>query len=346
VGSPNAPDALTAIAVLEKCPKYRATPLQRVDLGEGMIWVKDETDRFGLGSFKALGGLYAVVQLVLDAVSSQGPLYGEHNTPGAALRDGAAGMVFVCGSAGNHGLAVAAGAKHCGARARVHLPASAPPSFAARLKGLGAEVYRSATDYEDALDAARRDANACGGILVSDCEDDRASCLVMEGYSVLAEELRGALEQTGIWPTHIFLQAGVGGLAAAVAMHIRRVWARQPEIVVVEPVHAACLAASLNAARPVRVAGPPSNMQRLDCKTPSVQALRILRAAGVSCVTVTDEAAADAVAILRRFGMNTTPSGAAGFAALQAFKRVENGALRPLVILTEGLQAQEDANHA
>ena len=242
-------------------------------------------------------------------------------------------MTFVCASAGNHGLSVAAGARLFGARARIHLSQTVPESFSERLRRKGAEVIRSGADYAESVAAAAVDAAASGAIHLPDgswpgmTEGPR---LVMEGYTVIANELSWQLN--GERPTHVLLQAGVGGIAAAMAQAIRRDWPVQPEIVIVEPEAAPCLGASIAAGRLVAVEGPASSMGRLDCKEASLLAFEILRDADCRFVTVSDGQAEAAAAVMAAAGLPTTPSGAAGVAAL---KFVPADAL-PLVLLTEG----------
>jgi diaminopropionate ammonia-lyase len=276
--------------------------------------------RFGLGSFKALGASYAISQILATRTART------HDT------------TFVCGSAGNHGVAVAAGARHFGVRARVHLPLSAPLSFAAQITKLGGEVVWSDATYEGALTNAALDARSSGAIHLSDRAaslDDEAPRLVMEGYTVIAEEARAAFAARGCWPTHVFLQAGVGSFAAAVSAHIRACWSEQPEIVVVEPELAACLAASIHGGS---VGAGASVMHRLDCKIASALAIPVLQAAGVTYASVSDASAIEAAAQLAAMGAATTPSGAAGYAAWRTWSK-HNAArsARPLVFVTERL---------
>lgn len=312
-------------ALLAACPAYAPSPLHELQVEGQPVWIKDETGRMGLGAFKALGGVYAVARLI-EAKTGQPA---DPQTPQPQLS-------FVCASAGNHGMAVAAGASLFGARARIHLADTVPEGFAERLRAKGAEVVRSGATYEDSIAAAIEDAEHSGAQHLADgswpgyTEPPR---LVMEGYTVIAEEMRERFERSGIWPDHVYLQAGVGGLAAAMAGMIRRNWSRQPRITVVEPEAAPCLKASAAAGAMTTVEGPVSNMGRLDCKTPSILAFDILYAAADDYVTVTDAQATEAAAQAGALGIPSTPSGAAGLAALlRASERPE----RPLVILSEG----------
>ena len=338
-----APDAAEPLRFLQACPAYRTTPLAEIrDPDGGRLLVKDESQRMGLGAFKALGGVYAVARLIEEAWQAAG---GQPLAPAELLDPAvtafAASLTFVCASAGNHGMAVAAGARIFGAAARIHLSEDVSPAFEARLKDKGAEVRRSGATYEQSIAAAAADAEATGAIHLADGSwpgYHRPPSLVMEGYTVIAEELREAFESRGDWPSHVFLQAGVGGFAAAMAHQIRLSWARQPELVVVEPAAAACLKVSHWAGRPTRAEGSLSNMGRLDCKEPSVLAFAALELAGVDYITVSDAEAAKAAAHLAAEGMATTPSGAAGLAGLLRWRMLyaNDDVTVPLVLMTEG----------
>ena len=217
--------------LLSACPKYKPTPLLKKSVQNNSIWIKDETDRMGLGAFKALGGVYAVGSII--AKTQDLPI----KTDSFFLdefKSCARKITFVCASAGNHGLAVAAGAEIFGAKARIHLSDTVPEDFALRLKHKNAEVVRSGANYEESIEAAIKDANDSGAIHLADgswpgyIEPPR---LVMEGYTIMAKELCEEFEHLNDWPTHVYLQAGVGGFAAAVAFEIRNSWREQPKII-------------------------------------------------------------------------------------------------------------------
>ncbi|UWQ17666.1 pyridoxal-phosphate dependent enzyme [Jannaschia sp. M317] len=310
------------VAVLRDCPVHVRTPLHRHRTKDRDVWLKDESARMGLGSFKALGGVYAVARL-LQARLGRMPSPGDRHD-----------VTFTCASAGNHGLSVAAGARLFGARARVHLAETVDEAFADRLRAKGARVVRSGATYDQSVTAAVADAKATGAIHLADgswpgyTEPPR---LVMEGYTVMGEELRQQFTDARTWPAHVYLQAGVGGLAAALAYVIRNRWPVQPEIVVVEPDAAPCLAASHAAGHPVTVSGPESIMGRLDCKAPSLLALEVLTQTVDRFVTVSDSAAEMAMNTASDLGHASTPSGCAGLAAM-----LRDNAGPALVILSEG----------
>ena len=332
-------DPRDALALLGACPAYAATPLRALpglasEGGVASIRVKDETARMGLGSFKALGGVYAVADLLrqrLGGAARPEALVGER------AREAARTLTVACASAGNHGLAVAAGAAVFGARAVIYLAQTVPEGFAERLRAKGAQVVRAGAVYDEAMARAMEDARANGWTLVSDSSWQGYRTIpetIMRGYCVMAGEIADACRANGDWPSHVFLQAGVGGLAAAVAAHIRAHWDVQPHIAIAEPDRAPCLKASVEAGRPVRADGPVSNMGRLDCKEPSLVAFEVLRAAADRFALVTDEAATGTVALLARHGVRSTPSGVAGLAA--ALDAGLPGDARILFIASEG----------
>ncbi len=301
-------DAAPVQRLLSRCPAARPTPLtplpdlaRTLDLAE--VWAKDERGRMGLGSFKALGAAHVIASEAADA---------RPDAPEGALGD----RTYVTASAGNHGLSVAAGARVFGARAIVYLSDTVPDAFAQRLQDKGAEVVRAGRTYEDSMDAAAQAAQDNGWTLLSDSSwpgYTDAPRILMQGYLALMAEVAEALDTA---PTHVFVQAGVGGLAAAVAAAARRSWGESPRIVVVEPTAAACIADSLRHGTPTRVAGPVSTMGRLDCKEPSFIALRGLARDADFVQTVSDAEVAGHLPRLADLGLDTTPSGGASLAAL------------------------------
>ena len=296
-----ASDAARTLALLKRCPRSAATPLVHSDALAGLAGVadcaiKDERGRMGLGSFKALGAANVIA----------------HD----AERGEAKGKVYIAASAGNHGLSVAAGAAAFGATARIYLAETVPESFADRLRTEGAEVVRAGATYEDSMAAAEAAART-DGILLSDSSWDGyydRPHLLMEGYTALMAEVADEMPA----PTHIFLQAGVGGLAAAAAAFARATWGEDPVIIVVEPDAAPCLAGSIEAGAPVTVPGPVSIMGRLDCKEPSLIALKGLARDADWFATISEEEAQGGTDRVAAEGLPSTPSGAAGLAALLA----------------------------
>ena len=291
-------------ALLQQCPRAAQTPLvvDRALMPAGEIWVKDERGRMGLGSFKALGAAYVIARQAAAADPE----------PDAKTL---AGRTFVTASAGNHGMSVAAGARVFGAQAVVYIAETVPESFAARLRDQGAEVVRAGADYAASMQAAQDAAETQGWTLLSDSSWDGYTDLpytLMEGYLQMAAEVAAQVPDT---PTHIFLQAGVGGLAGSLAAYFRKVWAEAPKIIVVEPASAPALQASVVAGRSVFADGPDSVMGRLDCKEPSLIALNGLARDADWFLTLTDDEVLAQLPAMAGAGLATTPSGGAGVAA-------------------------------
>ncbi len=333
-------DAGSPLALLNHCPRHQTTPL--IDekelanqLGLEKLWIKDESKRMGLGSFKALGASYVLALMAMEKVTSQG----------LAIDKALDGQVFIAASAGNHGLSLAAGARLFGASARIYLSDSVPESFAQRLRDIGAEVVRHGTIYEESMTAAMAAAAAGDGTLISDSSWEGYTDvprLIMEGYLVSSAEVTDSLDAGGISPTHIFLQAGVGGFAAAMARWFRKYYNDNVKIILVEPDEARPLYVSLLAGVMTSSPGEVSIMGRLDCKDASLLAFAGLSNDVDFAMTITETESADAVTMLADVPLATTPSGAAGFAGLAYLSAAEREMLgidkssRVLVFMTEG----------
>lgn len=319
---PTGQGADTPSSLLRLCPAHAPTPLLHLPglaaaLDVAAILAKDEGCR-PLGSFKALGGVYAGLRALARAAGLPVAALLDPSRPCTAL------PTLVCASDGNHGLAVAAAARLVGARARVYLPAAISEGRAARILAKGAEIVRVPGTYDDAVREAAGAAWDGGALLVADTSEDLADPVVadvMAGYGVIAEEIRAQLAEAGhAAPTHVFVQAGVGGLAAAMADGLRAVLALPARIVVVEPEAAACVEAGLAAGRPVAVTGAlETAAEMLSCGEASASALAVLKRRRADVLAVPEAALLTAPGFLTACGgSGTTPSGAAGVAGLQA----------------------------
>lgn len=307
-------DATRVRALLTRCPVHERTPLTHAPALHPGLWLKDERNRMGLGSFKALGAAYVIA---CDAEEGQ-----------------AEGRTYVTASAGNHGLSVAAGAAAFGAKAQVYIARNVPEAFAERLREIGAEVIRAGNDYEQSMQAAGSAAAAGAGLLLSDSSWPGYTARphrLMEGYLALMAE---AIEQLPEAPDGVFLQAGVGGFAGAMAALVRQTWGDAPKIAVVEPAFAPALQSSIAEGKPVMARGPASSMGRLDCKEPSLIALKGLARDADYFITLTEDEAAAATRAMTDAGFATTPSGAAGYAGIVASRLPPEAKL--LAFLTEG----------
>jgi diaminopropionate ammonia-lyase len=274
-----------AKAEIEQWSGYSPTCLYSLtsiaeELGVAEIWVKDESTRFGLASFKALGGSYAVSRVLERELS---------------LAEGAGdprSVTVVCATDGNHGRSVAWGAQKCGCRCVIYVPAHVTERRAQEIASFGAEVVRLKGNYDEAVVQAANDADANGWQVVSDTSYEgyqEIPSWVMQGYALMVEEAFSQLPETN-WPTHIFIQGGVGGLAASVCGHLWESYgSKRPVITVVEPIEADCLYRSAQSGLPESASGSLETiMGGLSCGEISSLAWKILRPGIDAFMTVDD----------------------------------------------------------
>lgn len=254
-----------AQSAIRKWPDYSPTPLYSLpglakQLGVAAIHCKDEGERFGLGSFKALGGAYAVANLAREQ--------GSHIT-------------VACATEGNHGRSVAWGAQQAGVACVIFLHEGVSAAREAAIARYGAQIRRVPGNYDDAVRTCAAVSEQQGWQIVSDTTWEGYEAIprqVMAGYSLIADEISHALDTP---PTHVFVQAGVGGIAAALMASLQRAWPESVmHFVVVEPRDAACIMASaLAGGRPVAVSGPFQTISAgLACGEPSAAVLGLLTA--------------------------------------------------------------------
>ncbi|PKR89440.1 diaminopropionate ammonia-lyase [Pleomorphomonas diazotrophica] len=318
---------VTAAGVITSWPGYVPTPLASLTtlaarLGVASIRYKDESGRFGLGSFKALGGAYAVFRLLVKELRRRVGHVDEAALAAGRLREAAKHITVCCATDGNHGRSVAWGARMFGARAVIFIHATVSERRADAIRRYGAEVVRTEGNYDDSVREADRAAAANGWFVVSDTSYPGYTdipCDVMQGYSVMVAEALGACD---VPPTHVFTQAGVGGLAAAVIAHLWEAYgANMPAVVVVEPDRAACLYESTRAGRPTAVTGDLNTiMAGMACGEPSVIAWPIVEGGASAFMVIPDEAALATMQLLASGAAGATivggESGVAGLAGL------------------------------
>ena len=314
-----------AKAEITSWPGYAPTPL--LDLaavaraaGLGSVQMKDEAPRFGLGSFKALGGAYAVAQMLGAELARRGVAAraGSGELVAGIYAAATGGITVTCATDGNHGRSVAWGAQRFGCRCVIYVHATVSQGRVDAIARYGAEVRRVAGTYDDAVREAARVADAEGWFVISDTSYPGYTTVpvdVMQGYRVMADE---ALEQwQGAAPTHCFMQGGVGGAAAAVSVQLRGRVVPRPMFIVAEPDRAACLLASAEAGEPVAIPGDLDTlMAGLACGEPSILAWQELGRAADAFMAVPDEAAVECMRLLARQGIVAGESGVAGLAAL------------------------------
>ncbi|MDA5095336.1 diaminopropionate ammonia-lyase [Aliiroseovarius sp. KMU-50] len=315
---------------------YAPTPLVSLagiaeNIGVGAIHYKHEGPRFGLGSFKALGGSYAALRVLARELTSR---LGQEVTL-ADIRSGKyageiANITLVSATDGNHGRSLAWGCQRVGAPCRIYIHAEVSEGRAEAMRELGADVVRIDGDYDASVILAKTEAEENGWFVVSDTswegytEPPRD---VMAGYGVMTREACEALDKA---PTHVFLQGGVGGLAASVAAGLRQYWGdAAPRVVIVEPDLAACLFDSAKAGQPTNVAIQEETiMAGLSCGEPSEMAWEILAEEASDFLTIPDNIVPPTVRLLARpeFGDEAVEAGESAVAGLAALIAVRQNA--------------------
>ncbi len=302
-------------------PGYAPTPLHDApgiaqQAGVATVSIKDEAGRFGLGSFKALGGAYAVGNVLLAELARRDVAPFATTADLVARRYDCTSITVTCATDGNHGRSVAWGAQRFGAACCIFVHETVSPSRVDAIARFGAEIRRVPGTYDDAVRAAAAEAARRGWFVVSDTSWPGYTEVprdVMQGYRLMADE---ALDQwQGSPPTHIFIQGGVGGLAAAVSVQARARLQPPPALVVVEPDRAACLLASAERGAPTAVGGALDTiMAGLACGEPSLIAWQELDRAAAAFLAIPDRAAVAAMRALAGLGIVSGESGAAGLA--------------------------------
>jgi len=310
-----------ARAEITAWPGYAPTPLRdlpalAVQAGVASVQVKDESGRFGLGSFKALGGAYAVLGVMQAELARRGIAKAATAAELMAGAHAGAGITVTCATDGNHGRSVAWGAQRFGADCVIFVHPGVSQGRRDAIAAYGAEVREAPGTYDDSVRAAAAAAAQHGWHVVSDTSWPGYTELpreVMQGYRLMAAE---ALEGwSGAPPTHAFVQGGVGGMAAAVSVQLRTLQP-VPALVVVEPHDAACLMASAQAGTITAAGSLDTVMAGLACGEPSLIAWQELERAAAAFLSISDDAAINAMRVLAGCGMVSGESGAAGLAGL------------------------------
>ncbi len=346
-------------AEIRQWPDYAPTPLLSLEplareLGIGGIYYKDEGGRFGLGSFKSLGGAYEVLCLLQQEVARQ--LGGEVTF--ADIRNGrcadlVSNITVVTATDGNHGRSVAWGAQQFGCQCVVYLHAQVSAGREASIAEFGARVVRVAGNYDASVQQAADAAAAHGWFIVSDTSYAGYTELprhVMAGYTVMVDELLAQLP-AGETLSHAFIQGGVGGLAGALCGAFwQQLGGDRPRLVIVEPDRADCLFQSAQHGGPTDVQiSEETIMAGLSCGRVSALAWTLLSQGAEDFLAIPDALVAPTMRLLAQGAGGPTPivageSAVAGLAALIAATRHPGlaGALgldeqsRVLLIGTEG----------
>lgn len=295
-------------------------------LGIGDLRYKHEGPRFGLGSFKALGGAYAVLRTVQRELSkSIGKLADPFDVRRGLYAQQTKAITVISATDGNHGRSVAWGAAQFHTNCRIYIHAEVSKHRADVMRNLGAEVVRVDGDYDATVAQTRADAEKHGWLIVSDTSwpgYTQPPLDVMAGYGVMAREI---VQSYVTPPTHVFLQGGVGGLAAAVSAVFYQEWGFDaPRVVIVEPELAPCLFASARANEATSVEiSKETIMAGLSCGEPSELAWSVLADAAHDFITIPENIVGPMVRILANgacgdASLDAGESGVAGLCAVVA----------------------------
>lgn len=306
----------TAAGTIAAWSDYAPSPLVALPglarhLSLGSVLVKDEGRRFGLGGVKVLGAPYGLLRLL-------------HQRGAAPGSTACARLTAIAATDGNHGLALAWAARRYGCAARIYVGRAVDAPRIARIRASGAVLEVVDGTYDDAVRAAEQAAARDDSLLLVTDTDYTGGMAVtvdiLAGYALLGREAWQQME--GRMPTHVFLQCGVGGMAAGVAAGLWQQAGHPPAVVTVEPERAACVRDSLHLGRMVSVPGAlETRMVGLACGRPSAPALAILKAVVRHAMTVPEEVAANLQATLADGAFGDAPlaggdTGVAGLAGL------------------------------
>lgn len=328
----------------ESFPQYQPTPLLTLSslakhCGISEIWLKDESVRFGLNAFKVLGGSFAMGSYLADRLHLDLQELPYAMLTAQTVKQQLGSITFVTATDGNHGRGVAWTAAQLGQASVVYMPKGSSEERLRRIHAEGAKAEITEMNYDEAVRLAKRKADENGWVVVQDTAwqgYEQIPRLIMQGYTTMALE---ALQQLhGRLPTHIFIQAGVGSLAAAVIGFFRQVCGKeQPICTVVEASAADCLYRSIEAddGKLHFVNGDLKTiMAGLACGEPNPIAWPILRSGANWFASISDDVAAEGMRILGNplrgdQQVISGESGAAGFAfAMQLLLYPINAGLR------------------
>ena len=277
-------NVIDAYDIISGWQNYNPTPLVKLkklskQFNLNNIFYKDESKRFHLKSFKALGGAYAVQKITKGNKS----------------------ITVATATAGNHGRSVSWGAQRLGLNCKIFISEFVSEARADVIRNLGADIIRVKGNYEASLKECIKQSKKNGWEIIQDVAwegYEEVPKLTMAGYSVMIKEISN---QTDQYITHVFLQAGVGGMAAGAIAGIAKYFKRIPKIIVVEPEAADCVLQSVETGEMKKIdIKKESIMGGMSCGEVSLVPWRILKNAANSCISIKDDNIAQTVAMLKK----------------------------------------------
>ncbi len=309
--------------------QYAQTPLTSLPalakkLGVASIQVKDESYRFGLNAFKVLGGSYALGRYIAQRLGEDIADLPAERILSAEVREKLGQLTFVTATDGNHGRGVAWTARQLGQKSVVYMPEGSAIERLENIRAEGARADIFPMNYDQAVRLAAHRADQFGWVMVQDTAWEGYQDIplwIMQGYTTMGHELARQLPQP---PTHLFLQAGVGSMAGAMAGFFANLYGEnRPRIIIVEPQRADCLfrTAKANDGKLHPVRGKMNTiMAGLACGEPCTIGWQVLESVADAFLSVRESVAADGMRILASPVPGDQPivsgeSGAAAFGA-------------------------------
>ena len=290
-------------------PQYSVTPLASLsclagELGVGGIYVKDESPRFGLGSFKALGCTFALASYIAQTLGISVWDLDYHTLPEAARQLGE--FTFYAATDGNHGRAVAWAARELGQKAVIYMNKGCPQVRLEHILAEGAVASISELNYDDTIRyVSQLAADTPNSVIVQDTSWEGYEDIpgwIMQGYGVMALEACEQMRELGIMPTHMLIQAGVGAFAGSAQGFVSNLYSESaPVTFVVEPSVADCYyrSALRGDGEPVNVGGDMKTiMAGLACGEPGATSWDIIKNKSSFFTTINDNAAARGMRVL------------------------------------------------
>jgi len=350
-------------------PGYAPTPLVKLDgfakaVGVRAVYLKDESKRFGLNAFKALGGSWAIADYLKETLALEGEVTFDRLCTALAGREP---ITFITATDGNHGRGVAWTARVLGQKAVVYMPKGSAAERLENIRAQGAQARITEYNYDDTVRMAARDAEKNGWVLVQDTAwpgYETIPTRIVQGYGTLAMEIVEQLRDRGEdVPTHLFLQAGVGSFAGAVLGCMVETYGKDyPITAIMEPDKADCVyrSAAADDGKLHFVTGDMDTMMAgLACGEPCTVVWPVLNGYADAFVSCDDETAAQGMRLLGRPQGNdpVVVSGESGAVGAGLLERIMSGryedlrkalkldeSSRVLLISTEGDTDRENYN--
>lgn len=284
---------------------YAPTPLHNLrhladEFGLAGLYVKDESFRFGLNAFKSLGATWAVARILCDRLDRDILEIDFSFFRQQQIKDKIKGLTFTTATDGNHGRGLAWAARQFGCLANIFMPKGTVPGRVSSIEAEGATVTVTDMNYDDTVRMAAALARRNGWIIVQDTAWEGYEDIplwIVQGYTTMAAEALDQIKSDSLpMPTHLFLQAGVGSMAAAVLGYFANVLGDTcPAAYIIEPDRADCLFRSAKAEKgqPVAVTGDLNTMMAgLACGEPNPFAWKILKDFSSGFISCSDGVAA------------------------------------------------------